>query len=69
MLLLMNLDTLGTWRDEVVQQEMSEIFGEAWRTVTDTDSNITSMASFIINRTEKCSFSLPFSQLQARGMK
>lgn len=66
MVLLMNLDTLGVWRDEVVQQEMSGILREAWHTVTDTDSNVTSMASFIISRTGRCSFSQPFSQLQAR---
>lgn len=66
MVLLMNLDTLGAWRDEVVQQEMSVILREAWRTETDTDSNVTSMASFIISRTERCSFSQPFSQLQTR---
>lgn len=64
--LLMNLDTLGAWRDEVVQQEMSVILREAWRTVTGTDSNVTRMASFIISRTERCSFSQPFSQLQTR---
>ena len=67
MVLLLNLDTLGAWRDEVVQQEMSVILREAWRTVTGTDSNVTSMASFIISRTERCSFSQPFSQLQTRG--
>lgn len=66
MVLLMNLDTLGAWRDEVVQQEMSVILREAWRTVRGTDSNVTSMASFIISRTERCSFSQPFSQLQTR---
>ena len=41
MVLLMNLDTLGAWRDEVVQQEMSGILREAWRNVTGTDSNLT----------------------------
>ena len=66
MVLLMNLDTLGVWRDDVVQQEMSGILREAWRTVTGTDSNVTRMASFIISRTGRCSFSQPFSQLQAR---
>lgn len=66
MVLLMNLDTLGVWRDEVVQQEMSGILREAWRTVTGTDSNVTRMASFIISRTGRCSFSQPFSQLQTR---
>lgn len=55
MVLLMNLDTLRAWRDEVVQQEMSGMLREAWRTVTGTDSNVTSMASFIISRKERCS--------------
>ena len=63
MVLLMNLDTLGVWRDEVVQQEMSGILREAWRTVTGTDSNVTRMASFIISRTEGSSFSRQFSRL------
>lgn len=66
MVLLMNLDTLGDWRDEVMQQEMSGILREAWRTVTGTDSYVTRMASFIISRTGRSSFSQPFSQLQAR---
>ncbi|EHW5160890.1 inovirus-type Gp2 protein [Escherichia coli] len=66
MLLLMNLDTLGVWRDEVVQQEMYAVIRDAWRTVTGTDSNVTSMVSFIISRTEGCSFARPFSQLQTR---
>lgn len=66
MLLLMNLDTLGALRDEVVQQEMSGILREAWSTVTGTDSNVTRMASFIISRTGRCSFSQPFGQLQAQ---
>ncbi|BBJ57071.1 hypothetical protein EAS17NKHM_004670 [Enterobacter asburiae] len=39
MLLLMNLDTLGTWRDEVVQQEMNGILREAWHTVMRYGSN------------------------------
>lgn len=64
MVLLMNLDTLGVWRDEVVRQEMSGLLRDAWCTVTGTDSDVTSMASFIISRTERCSFSQPFSQLQ-----
>ncbi|MCU6209143.1 YagK/YfjJ domain-containing protein [Enterobacter cloacae] len=66
MVLLMNLDTLGALRDEIVQQEMSGILREAWCTVIHADSNVTSIASFIISRTGKCSFSQPFSQLQAR---
>lgn len=66
MLLLMNLDTLGDWRDELVQQEMSGILREAWRKMMHADNNVASMLSFTISRTEGCSFTLPFSQLQAR---
>lgn len=64
--LLMNIDTIGGSLDEVVRQEMSVILREAWRKVAGTDSNVTRMASFIISRTERCSFSQPFSQLQTR---
>lgn len=66
MLLLINLDTLGAWRDEVVQQEMSGILSEAWRTVKHADNNVASIASFIISRSDRVSFTLPFSQLQTR---
>lgn len=66
MVLLMNLDTLGGWRDEAVQQEMSGILREAWRTVTHADNSVTSMSSFIISRSDRSSFALPFSQLQTR---
>ena len=65
MVLLMNLDTPGARRDEVVQQEMSGILREAWCTVTGSDNNVASMLSFTISRTEGCSFAVPFSQLQA----
>ena len=50
-MVLMNLDTLGAWRDEVVQQEMSGILREAWCTVKLADNNVTSMLSFTISRT------------------
>jgi hypothetical protein len=66
MLLLINLDTLGAWRDEVVQQEMSGILSEAWRTVKHADNNVASIASFIISRSDRVSFTLPFSQLQTK---
>ncbi|ECN8823169.1 DUF3296 domain-containing protein [Salmonella enterica subsp. enterica serovar Newport] len=66
MVLLMNLDTLGAWRDGVVQQEVSVILREACRTVTHADNNVASMLSFIISRTEGCQFSGQFSQLQTR---
>lgn len=67
MVLLMNLDTLGALRDEVVQQEMSGLLREAWCTVIHADNNVANMLSFTISRTDGCSFTLPFSQLQARA--
>lgn len=70
MIMLMNLDTLVAVRtpslmDSVLQQ-MYAIIGNAWRTVTDVDHNVGSMSSFIISRSDKCSFTQPFSQLQTR---
>lgn len=70
MIMLMNLDTLGSVRNlplmDRVLQEMYAIIGDAWRTVTDADNSVTSMSSFIISRTDRCSFSRSFSQLQTR---
>ena len=65
-LLLMNLDTLGALRDGVVQQDMSRILREAWCAVIHTDNNVTSMSSFIISRSDKNAFTVPFSRLKAR---
>ena len=65
MVLLMNLDTLGGWRDEVVQQDMSGILREAWRTVTGTVCNgVTSITPMILNRSGCGNFATPFSQLK-----
>jgi hypothetical protein len=50
--LLMNLDTLGDWRDEVIQQEMSRILREACCTVMHTDNTVANMLPFNIRRTE-----------------
>ncbi|WP_392433428.1 hypothetical protein ACF3VQ_03575 [Yersinia sp. HM-2024] len=67
---MMNMDTLGVAQNEPstdgVQQEVYAIIDDAWRTVTEADNNVTSMLSFIISRTERCSFTRQFSQLQAR---
>ncbi|PLC64564.1 DUF3296 domain-containing protein [Citrobacter sp. L55] len=65
MVLLMNLDTLGALRDVVVQQDMSRILREAWCAVIHTDNNVTSMSSFIISRSDKNSFTVPFGRLKA----
>jgi hypothetical protein len=65
MVLLMNLDTLGAWRDKVVQQEMSGILREAWRTVTGTDRNgVTSITPMILNHSDCGNFATSFSQLK-----
>ncbi|EPT6140167.1 hypothetical protein ACVQZT_004207 [Salmonella enterica subsp. enterica serovar Newport] len=66
----MNLDTLVAVRKpplmESVLQEMYAVIRDAWRTVTDADNRIVSMSSSIISRTDRCSFTRPFSQLQTR---
>ncbi|WP_052746926.1 hypothetical protein [Citrobacter amalonaticus] len=68
--MLMNLNTLVAVRKsppmDSVLQEMYAITGEAWRTVTKTDNNVSSISSFIISRSDKHSFTQPFSQLQTR---
>lgn len=65
--LLLNLDTLGAWRDEVVQKEMSGILREAWRTVTGTDRNgVTGITPMILNRSVRGAFTRPFNQLKAQ---
>lgn len=63
MVLLMNLDTLGAWRDEDVLQEMNGLLRGAWCTVMHADNNVTSMLSFTISRTEGSSFYEQFSRL------
>lgn len=61
MVLLMNLDTLGARCVEVVEQELRVMFREAWGTVTDADNSVTSMLAFIINRSDRCSFTQLFN--------
>lgn len=63
MVLLMNLDTLG--RDRV-EQDISAIIRDAWRTVVEVDNPVAGISSFIISRSDKCSFTQSFSQLQAK---
>lgn len=65
MVLLMNLDTLGAWRDEDVLQEMNGLLRGAWCTVTGTDRNgVTSITPTILNRSGCGNFATPFSQLK-----
>lgn len=69
MIVLINLDTLETVSKtslmDSVLHDMYAIIGEAWHSVTGTDNSVASIASFIISRTDRCSFSQPFSQLNA----
>lgn len=71
MVLLMNLDILVAVRKPPlmvsVLQEMYAVIRDASRTVTDADNRVVSMSSSIISRTDRCSFTRPFSQLQTRG--
>lgn len=63
MVLLMNPDTLG--RDSV-EQDMSAIIGDAWRTVGEADNPVAGISSFIISRADQYSFTRSFIQLMAR---
>lgn len=69
MVLLMNLNTLETVRDpsliDSALQEMNAAISDAWWTVTGVDNNVTSMSSFIISRSDKNAFTVPFSRLKA----
>ncbi|CNJ36091.1 DUF3296 domain-containing protein [Yersinia frederiksenii] len=69
MIMLMNLDTLGSVRNlplmDRVLQEMYAAISDAWWTVAGVDNNVTSMSSFIISRSEKGAFSVPFGRLKA----
>lgn len=71
MLLMMNLDTLGTIRNrqltENAQREMIGIIREAWLTVTGAEHNsVANIMSVIINRSDSETFTTPFHQLKAR---
>ncbi|WP_407907696.1 DUF3296 domain-containing protein [Escherichia coli] len=70
MVLLMNFDTLVAVRKpplmDSVLQEMYAVIRDAWRTVTDADNRVVSMSSSIISRTDRCSFTRPFSLLQTK---
>ncbi len=70
MVLLMNLDTLETVREpsliESALQEMNVAISDTWRAVAGVDNNVTSMSSFIISRSDKNAFSVPFGRLKAR---
>ncbi|MDN8599751.1 DUF3296 domain-containing protein [Citrobacter sp. S2-9] len=69
-IMLMNFDTLGTVRNppliENTLQEMSALIDDAWRKVTEAESRAITMSSFIISRSDRCSFTQPFSHLLTR---
>lgn len=70
MVLLMNLNTLETVRDpsliDSALQDMNVAITDMWWAVVKADNNVTSMSSFIISRSDKNAFSVPFSRLKAR---
>ncbi|HHA1921849.1 TPA: DUF3296 domain-containing protein [Enterobacter ludwigii] len=70
MILLMNLNTLETVREpsliDSALQEMNAAISDAWQTVAGVNNKVTKMSSIIISRTEKGTFTEPFSQLQAK---
>ena len=71
MVLLLNLDTLGTIRDvqliESARLAISEILRDAWLTVTCMErSGVTNITPIIINRTGRGDFTTPFNQLTSR---
>ncbi|EGT0625580.1 inovirus-type Gp2 protein [Citrobacter freundii] len=71
MVLLLNLDTLGAGRhtglDESAQQAISEMFSDAWLTVTGAEcTGVTSMTQSIISRAGRDAFTTPFNRLKTR---
>lgn len=70
MILLMNLNTLETVREpsliDSALLEMNAAISDAWQTVAGVNNKVTKMSSIIISRTEKGTFTEPFSQLQAK---
>jgi len=68
MVLLLNPDTLGAGRHtglaESTLHVISEMLRDAWMTVTGADRNgIASIATIIINRSDRGAFTTPFNQL------
>lgn len=75
MVLLMNLDTLGTGRNlqltDSALQALNAIIADAWQKVTGTAcTGVTSITQIIINRVGQGVFTMPFNQLTAhvKGM-
>ncbi|ECT9471516.1 hypothetical protein CHP97_15575 [Salmonella enterica subsp. enterica serovar Carrau] len=70
LVVLMNLNKLETvWDPSLIEsalQEMNAAISDAWWAAAGVDNNGTNMSSFIINSSDKNSFTVPFSQLQVR---
>ncbi|HFZ1005372.1 TPA: DUF3296 domain-containing protein [Klebsiella aerogenes] len=68
--LLMNLNTLGTVQNPLpggsVLQQMEVIVSDAWRTVSEANTRVTSMSSFIVSRSDRSAFTQTFDQLRTR---
>ncbi len=67
MVLLLNLDTLGKAHDESALQAISEMFSDAWLTVTGTERNgVTNITPVILNRSGRGAFTTSFNLLTAQ---
>jgi len=71
MVLMLNLDTLGTERNpqlaDSALQVLNTIIAEAWQTVTGTASaGVTAITPLVISRTGRGTFTAPFNQLKAQ---
>ncbi|WP_258306208.1 hypothetical protein [Enterobacter sp. CGMCC 5087] len=71
MVLMLNLDTLGTERNpqltDSALQVLNGIIAEAWQTVAGTAcTGVTSMAQNIISRAGRDAFTTPFNRLKTR---
>ncbi|WP_373225148.1 DUF3296 domain-containing protein [Enterobacter cloacae complex sp. ESBL7] len=67
MVLLLNLDTLGTAHDESAQQAMRKIIRNAWLRVTGSEHHgVTNITPIINNRAVRGAFTSPFNQLRTQ---
>lgn len=71
MVLMINLDTLGTARSpqltDSALQSINAIIVNAWQTVTSTVcAGVTTLTPIVISRTGRDAFTVPFNQLKTR---
>ncbi|MDV0786208.1 inovirus-type Gp2 protein [Citrobacter amalonaticus] len=67
MVLMINLDTLGTAHDESAQLAMRKIIRNAWLSVTGSEHHgVTNITPIIINRGVRGAFTSPFNQLRTQ---